>query len=152
MRTLSKAHELLHQFAWLGAGRTDDIAFKIVAPPAPTNLHPDLMVSSRSQQKLQYSLIIYISVTDQITSLVCLLIDSSLGAVIAAVYGNYDGHRCGRSQRQTSSRLARQLLRSKITPRYRTLSTEDKYPSIHYVRPATSVFLNQIYHIESFSA
>ena len=56
-----------------------------------------------------------------------LLIDPSIGGAIPILHGDRDGRRHGRSrrpQRRTSKFLAARLLRRKISPRYRTLSTE----------------------------
>ena len=47
MRALWKAHDPLHQFAWLTADQAANNAFEMAAPPAPSNLHPDSMAPVR---------------------------------------------------------------------------------------------------------
>ena len=59
----------------------------------------------------------------RMSSLLCLLTVFTLGAAIAIVHGNREGHRRGRWRRRrwrASSRLVRLLLRREIAPPYRT--------------------------------
>ena len=43
MMAFSKAHDPIHQFAWLLTDQTDDKAVKVAAPQAPLDLRQDLM-------------------------------------------------------------------------------------------------------------
>ena len=63
------------------------------------------------------------AVNYRMSSLLCLLIVFTLGAAIAIVHGDREGHRRGRWRRRrwrASSRLVRLLLRREIAPPYRT--------------------------------
>ena len=63
------------------------------------------------------------AVNYRMSSLLCLLIVLTLGAAIAIVHGDREGHRRGQWRRRrwrASSRLVSWLLRREIAPSYRT--------------------------------
>ena len=82
---LLKAHDPLHRVAWLSANRAANNTVKIAAPLNPSNLHQDLIAFARLQR---------------IIGLVCLLIVSTLGVVIAIVQSHREGNRRRRTRLQ----------------------------------------------------
>jgi hypothetical protein len=47
MMALSKAYDLVYQFAWSAADQATNNAFEMAAPPASLNLYPDSLRPAR---------------------------------------------------------------------------------------------------------